>query len=266
MKNKNKNNLKEVQEKLEHQLKDNLLKDPSQKSFQEAYDKIHTFFIEQEKISSIYSTELNWFSKIFIDLSGSGNKVLDIGSGNGKLAISMAQKGNTVIGLDVSKIAVEKASESLKKKSQTLLVEFRLGDARKLPFEDNTFHFITSQDLIEHISEEDFNVHLKEVYRVLKPGGRYLFWTPSALKGGSSHGLHIKEYNLAEIDKIIRQTSFSYSWFDLRFYKVKVKFRLNQSIMFPVIFYEKLLGKIIKFIPGKFKKIFIPPLLFQLKK
>ena len=266
MNNKNQNNLKEVQEKLENELKDNLLKNPSQEKFQEAYDKIHTFFIEQEKISSIYSTELNWFSDIFIDLSGSGNKVLDIGSGNGKLVISMAEKGNTVIGLDVSKIALDKARERLNNYSQELSVDFRLGDARKLPFEDNTFHFITSQDLIEHISEEDFKIHLNEVYRVLKPGGRYLFWTPSALKGGSSHGLHIKEYTLAEIDKIIRQTNFSYTWHDIRFYKLKLKFKLNQSLISPVVLYEKLLSKIIKFIPGKIKKIFIPPLLFQLTK
>ncbi|MEJ2242127.1 MAG: class I SAM-dependent methyltransferase, partial [Candidatus Bathyarchaeota archaeon] len=133
MNNKNQNNLKEVQEKLENELKDNLLKNPSQESFQEAYDKIHTFFIEQEKISSIYSNELNWFSKIFIELSGSGNKVLDIGSGNGKLAISIAEKGNTVIGLDVSKIALDKARERLNNSPQALSVDFRLGDARKLP-------------------------------------------------------------------------------------------------------------------------------------
>ena len=181
--------IKEVQRKLEQKLKDHLLEDPSEKNFQEAYDKIHTFFIEHENAESLYPTDLQWFSKIFIDLSGSGGIVLDIGSGNGKLAIAMAQKGNVVTGLDVSKIAIQTAHELHKKIAPDLPVGFKFGDARKLPFADYTFDYITSQDLVEHISEDDFQVHLEEVYRVLKPGGRYVFWTPSELRGGSKAGV-----------------------------------------------------------------------------
>jgi len=260
------NDIKEVQRKLEHELKDHLLEDPSEKNFQEAYDKLHTFFIEHENAASLYPTDLQWFSKIFIDLSGRGNKVLDIGSGNGKLAIAMAQKGNIVTGMDVSKIAIQTAQELLKKNAQDLPVEFKFGDARKLPFEDDTFNYITSQDLVEHISEDDFRIHLKEVYRVLKQGGRYVFWTPSELRGGSSLGLHLKEYTISEMDKIIRSTNFKYSWFDLRFYRIKMKIEINQSFMFPVILYERLLSKVIKFLPEKLNKLMVPRLLFQLTK
>jgi ubiquinone/menaquinone biosynthesis C-methylase UbiE len=258
--------LKELQEKLENELKDNLLKDPSEKNFQEAYDKLHTFFTEQGNVKSIYPTDLDWFSKIFVDLSKTGNTVLDIGSGNGKLAIAMAKRGNKVIGLDVSKVAVQIAQELQKKVGPDLPVEFKQGDARVLPFEDNKFDFITSQDLVEHISENDFIQHLKEVYRVLKPGGSYAFWTPSALRGGSSLGLHLKEYTISEMDNILRQLGFSYSWFDLRFYRIKIKVKLKQSLMFPVINYEKLLSKIIKFIPEKLNKLLVPRLFFQVTK
>lgn len=266
MTDKKDNDIKEVQRKLEHELKDHLLKDSSEKNFQEAYDKLHTFFIEHENVESLYPTDLQWFSKIFIDLSASGNIVLDIGSGNGKLAIAMAQKGNVVTGLDVSKIAIQTAQELHKKIAPDFPVGFKFGDARKLPFSDNTFDYITSQDLVEHISEDDFKVHLKEVYRVLKPGGRYVFWTPSELRGGSSLGLHLKEYTICEIDKIIRSTRFKYSWFDLRFYRIKIKVEIKQSFMFPVILYEKLLGKVIKFLPEKMNKLLVPRLLFQLSK
>lgn len=261
-----KNNSKQVQEKLELELKDSLLKDPSEKNFQEAYDKLHTFFVDQEQRDSLYPTDLKWFSKIFIELCKSRNKVLDIGSGNGKLAIAMAQNGNTVTGLDVSKIAVHTAQERLKKIAPDLLVDFKQGDARKLPFENNTFDFVTSQDLVEHISEEDFRVHLEEVYRVLKSGGRYVFWTPSELRGGSSLGLHLKEYTISEMDEIIRLTGFSYSWIDLRFYKLKLKVKVPQALMFSVLSYEKLLKKNLRLIPKKLKKFFVPALLFQLKK
>jgi len=260
------NDIKEVQRKLEHKLKDHLLEDPSEKNFQESYDKIHTFFKEHENAESLYPTDLQWFSKIFIDLSGSGNIVLDIGSGNGKLAIAMAQKGNVVTGLDVSKIAIQTAQELHNKIAPDLPVGFKFGDARNLPFADSTFDYITSQDLVEHISEDDFKVHLKEVYRVLKPLGRYLFWTPSELRGGSSLGLHLKEYTISEMDKIIRSTNFKYSWFDLRFYRIKVKVEIKQSLVFPVILYERFLSKIVKFLPEKLNKLLVPRLLFQLTK
>jgi ubiquinone/menaquinone biosynthesis C-methylase UbiE len=261
-----KNKLEEEQEELELELKHKLLENPSEQNFQEAYDKIHTFLIEQGKSESIYSENLMWFTRIFVDLCGSGNKILDIGSGNGKLAFEMAQKGNSVTGLDISKIAVKTAEERLKRIAPHLQVEFKLGDARKLPFENNIFNYITSQDLVEHISEDDFRIHLNEVYRVLKPGGSYVFWTPSALKGGSSHGLHIKEYTVKDIDTILKTTDFQYLWYDLRFYRLKLKIKISQSLMFPVIAYEKILSKIIKFIPKPINKISIPPLLFQLKK
>lgn len=256
----------EVQKKLELELKDRLLQNPSEKNFQEAYDQLHSFFIEHEKAENLYSTDLEWFSKIFVDLCGTGNRILDIGSGNGKLAIAMAQKGNVVTGLDVSRIAVQKAQELHKKNAPDLMVDFKFGDARKLPFEDCIFDYMTSQDLVEHISEADFKVHLNEVYRILKKGGRYVFWTPSKLRGGSSLGLHLKEYTINEMDKIIRETGFKYSWFDLRFYRIKIKVRIKQSFMFPILAYEKFLIKIIRYIPEGLNKILVPRLFFQLKK
>jgi len=262
----NNKDIKEVQRKLEHELKDHLLEDPSEKNFQQAYDTLHTFFIEHENAESLYPEDLQWFSKIFVDLCGTGNKVLDIGSGNGKLAIAMAKQKNIVTGLDVSKIAIQKAQEMHQKYAPDLPVDFKFGDARKLPFEDASFNYITSQDLVEHISENDFKKHLNEVYRVLKPGGRYVFWTPSELRGGSSLGLHIKEYTITEMDKIIRNTRFKYSWFDLRFYKLKLKVEINQSMMYPVILYERFLSKIIKFLPEPLNHLLVPRLLFQLTK
>lgn len=259
-------NLIAEQEKLEHSLKEELLKNSSEENFQKAYDEIHKFFIEKENVESLYSEDLKWIDHLFVKLCGTGNKILDIGSGNGKLAFAMAEKKNEVIGLDISKVAITIAQERQKKLNKQLPVVFQHGDARKLSFDDNTFDFIVSQDLVEHISEDDFKIHLKEVYRVLKPGGRYFFWTPSALRGGSSHGLHIKEYTVNELVVILKETVFKYTWYDLRFYKVKLLVRVNQSLMSPIIIYENALKKIIRFIPRPINKFFIPPLLFELRK
>jgi ubiquinone/menaquinone biosynthesis C-methylase UbiE len=266
MKNSIDKNIIAEQEKLELSLKEELLKDSSEENFQKAYDEIHKFFIEKENVESLYSEELKWIDHLFIKLFGTGNKILDIGSGNGKLAFAMAEKKNEVIGLDISKVAITIAQKRLKKLNKQLQVVFKQGDARNLSFDDNTFNVIVSQDLVEHITEDDFKMHLKEVYRVLKPGGRYFFWTPSALRGGSSHGLHIKEYTVNEIDVILKETEFKYNWYDLRFYKVKLLVRINQSLMSPIIIYENALKKIIRFIPKPIDKFFIPPLFFELRK
>jgi len=266
MKNSIDKNLIAEQEKLEHSLKEELLKNSSEENFQKAYDEIHKFFIEKENVESLYSEDLKWIDHLFVKLCGKGNKILDIGSGNGKLAFAMAEKKNEVFGLDISKVAIDIAKARQKKLSQQLQVVFKHGDARKLSFDDNTFDFIVSQDLVEHITENDFKIHLNEVYRVLKPGGRYLFWTPSALKGGSSHGLHIKEYTVNELDAILNETNFKYTWYDLRFYKIKLIIKIRQSLISPVIVYENALKKIIRFIPKPIDKFFIPPLLFELRK
>jgi ubiquinone/menaquinone biosynthesis C-methylase UbiE len=259
-------NLIAEQKKLEHSLKEELLKNSSEDNFQKVYDEIHKFFIEKENVESLYSEDLKWIDNLFIKLCGRGKKILDIGSGNGKLAFAMAEKKNEVIGLDISKVAISIAQERQMKLNRELPVSFIHGDARKLIFDDNTFDVIVSQDLVEHITEDDFKIHLKEVNRVLKPGGSYLFWTPSALKGGSSHGLHIKEYTFNELDTIIKETRFNYTWYDLRFYKIKLIIKIPQSLTAPVKVYENALKKIIRFIPKPIDKFFIPPLLFELHK
>ena len=49
-------------------------------------------------------------------------------------------------------------------------------DLQKIPFEDNTFDIVISEEVMEHI--QDYNKALDEVYRVLKPGGIYIFTIP----------------------------------------------------------------------------------------
>ena len=58
-------------------------------------------------------------------------------------------------------------------------VEYKIGDVQNLQFEDETFDFVISNDFFEHINhQEKINV-IKEVYRVLKPGGSFVLSTPN---------------------------------------------------------------------------------------
>lgn len=226
------------------------------------------FSCKKPQREELYCAEIRWFSKIFFRKINSGKKVLDVGTGNGKLAIALAKKNNEVVGIDISAIALKTAKNKLRKLNgnDPLSISFQYGDARKLEFPDNFFDYVVSHDLIEHLTENDFMLHLDEVERVLKTGGSYLFWTPSRLRGGSSLGLHLKEYALKEMDAILRNKPFKYSWIDLRFFKFKIILEFPQKILPIIIRYEKMIGLFIKYIPKPLKKILVPPLFCCLTK
>ena len=260
--------LRNQQAALETRLSEELRNDPSADSFKAAYDELHSFFLKECHQEELYSSDLRWFSRIFLDLIGRHKRVLDIGTGNGKLAIALAQNQNHVIGIDISRVALEIAAQKLKEatREHQLDVSFQYGDARSLNFTDNTFDFAVSHDVIEHISEEDFLAHLGEVARILKPGGSYLFWTPSQLRGGSSLGLHLKEYSIKDMIHVLHKTEFNYQWLDLRFYKLKLKIVFSQRTLPLVIWYESILKTCVKFLPALVKKALVPPLFFVLTK
>lgn len=95
-------------------------------------------------------------------------KILDVCTGTGDIAISMASlfPNAEIIGVDVSEKMMEVAKEKGKSFSN---ISYQYADATKLPFEDNTFDAaIISFGLRNLIKIED---GLKELYRVVKPGG-----------------------------------------------------------------------------------------------
>lgn len=100
--------------------------------------------------------------------AGQVRQVLDIGSGAGNMAHHLAHYGH-VIGLDYNPRPLAVAGQ------RGLDVLQGLGD--DLPFGDNSFDLVALLDTIEHIPDE-FGV-LREVYRVLKPGGKALITVPA---------------------------------------------------------------------------------------
>jgi ubiquinone/menaquinone biosynthesis C-methylase UbiE len=97
--------------------------------------------------------------------------VLDAGCGYGADAIEIARHvgpNGAVIGLDHSEAMIAEAAR--RAQGLDLNVEFRVGDARDLPFPDDTFDACRAETLLQHVPRPDLAVG--EMVRVVKPGGR----------------------------------------------------------------------------------------------
>lgn len=93
-----------------------------------------------------------------------GDRVLDACCGTGDLAIASEQRGGRVVGLDFSEQMLDRA----RRKSGT--VEWIRGDALALPFGDDDFDAATVGFGVRNL--EDLEAGLRELRRVLRPGGK----------------------------------------------------------------------------------------------
>ena len=95
-------------------------------------------------------------------------KVLEIAPGPGYFCIELAKLGNyQITGLDISKSFVEIARKNAQEVGFN--IDFRLGNASNMPFQDNTFDFTFCQAAFKNFSEPVKAI--AEMYRVLRPGG-----------------------------------------------------------------------------------------------
>lgn len=103
-----------------------------------------------------------------------GAKALDVCSGTGDWSIALAEAtGNKgeVIGLDFSENMLKVAKE--KKEDHVLVLDhlkFILGNAMELPYEDNSFDYVTIGFGLRNVP--DYQTVLKELYRVARPGAK----------------------------------------------------------------------------------------------
>ncbi|MBC8389304.1 MAG: methyltransferase domain-containing protein [Actinobacteria bacterium] len=137
-----------------------------QNIFNSIYLKTDGDIVEDKQITK---KEVDLFTEI-ISLSPE-DKILDLCCGQGRHCIELANRGfKHVEGLDRSHYLIQKA------KKEGLKIKLREGDARKLPYSPDTFDVImilgNSFGYFETVKED--MIILKEVFRVLKPWGRFL--------------------------------------------------------------------------------------------
>lgn len=110
----------------------------------------------------------------FIDDTGvlrPGARILEIGSGTGTLLSRLHGRGFDITGIDVN---ADLVAEARRWHGDVPIQQVR---GTSLPFPDRSFDIVMSFDVFEHIPDSD--AHLREVRRVLRPGGTYLIQTPN---------------------------------------------------------------------------------------
>jgi SAM-dependent methyltransferase len=129
--------------------------------------------------------ELRHFISL-LDLKKS-DSFLEVASGSGGSALFIAENiGCQVIGIDINEFGIKNANELARKRNLDAITRFQLTDASQtLPFEENRFDAVFSNDAICHIPGRP--QILKEWHRVLKPGGRMLFTDALVVTGLVSH-------------------------------------------------------------------------------
>jgi ubiquinone/menaquinone biosynthesis C-methylase UbiE len=124
----------------------------------------------------------------------SGKKIADIGCADGYGSTFLADYAAEVTGVDYSTDTINIAREKHKAKTN---LKFIQSSVPPLPFEDESLDAVTSFQFIEHI--ENRLEFIKEVRRVLKPGGVFLCTTPNVKMSIARNPFHVHEYTFEEI-------------------------------------------------------------------
>ncbi len=127
--------------------------------------------------------------------------ILDVGCGTGANLEMLAEFG-AAEGVDVS-------AEALSFCQARGLEKVKLGAAEALPYDDNSFDLATGLDVVEHL--DDDLAGLKEMRRILRPGGRALLFVPAFMfLWGVQDDIsnHRRRYTLKGLKRVVKEAGF----------------------------------------------------------
>jgi len=161
--------------------------------------------------SSLLTSQQNL--KFVIEMVGitHNDKVLDVATGTGFMAIAIADTGAQVIATDFTLAMLKKASESLTGQSNTALA---LADADLLPFASDSFDVVTCRVSVHHFANPQLAI--REMSRVCKPDGRVMIMDVISSEDRVKSDLHnkmgklrdlseVRQWQLSEIEKMINE-------------------------------------------------------------
>jgi ubiquinone/menaquinone biosynthesis C-methylase UbiE len=125
-------------------------------------------------------------------------KILEIGCGpGGGTSWYIAREGFTFSGIDGSQTAIDRARQRFL--NNRLEGEFVCGSINTLPWGDETFDCVVDTACLQHNAEVDAEETIREVYRVMKIGGRHFSLTSKSNCWGDGTGVRVDETSYREV-------------------------------------------------------------------
>jgi ubiquinone/menaquinone biosynthesis C-methylase UbiE len=134
-------------------------------------------------------------------------RVLEVAPGPGYFAIELAKLGGyQITGLDISRTFVDIARKNAFEAG--VKIDFRQGNASQMPFEEATFDFLLCRAAFKNFS--DPVPALREMYRVLKPGGRALIIDLRKDAPQESINEAVEHMHLGAVNSVITKLTFRF--------------------------------------------------------
>ena len=186
----------------------------------------------------------------------SGKNILEVGFGSGLQVVVFSQKGARVSGVEVEPILHEIARKNITERNIT--ADLRLYDGVAMSFENDSFDYIYTTSVLEHVS--DLTAVLREISRVLKPGGKVYVSFPNRLWPKETHtGIWFANYLPPSIVRVLfrvfkRSSIEDWNLHFLSFFSVKRLIKKN-NIPFTILYetnsqnmLKRILKKILSFL------------------
>lgn len=188
----------QVYEKLPQYSQDYLLKvrDMAREIFSD--DRMHVDASQASTISNPLFESYEFARGQF----GAKDRVLDIACGDGYGCRILAGQVGQVVGVDINGPLIAANQE----RNAASNISYDVGDCFALSLSDGAVTGATAMELIEHLPVDQVDNFMKEVRRVVKPGGSFICSTPQ-----NSHGdipvvpWHVKEYSVTELRAILER-------------------------------------------------------------
>jgi ubiquinone/menaquinone biosynthesis C-methylase UbiE len=124
---------------------------------------------------AIRSPRANMILELLGSSSLKGDRLLDIGCGLGDITMGLASSGLLTVGVELDPEAIRIAN--IGRREQNVDSEFIHSEASRLPFNDESFIVVILNYVLEHVHNQ--KALIREVYRVLRPGGILYLATPN---------------------------------------------------------------------------------------
>jgi len=193
--------------------------------YNEAYSIVSKLAIQRFKSSNPEERTAGTsrlLTQLLCQLVDKDDDVLEIGCGRGYTCLMLAPHVKSIVGTEVSEASLIESEEILSQR-KIKNAEIKPVSAFELidNFSKNEFNVCISIDVIEHLHPEDAKEHLKQVFHVLKPGGRYIVVMPNRISGPhditkdeypeakEALGFHLNESTYREMTNIMRTIGFN---------------------------------------------------------